>query len=119
MALSGYSVAKVVGLNSRAWTQSLKCETTRSALSAVGPSMMSQPVRVASAPRLAAQEQPPRRIGQEFCCVLDQKLRIDAGDFFALTGHRQFLKLPANDHGAQALRHDQRQRHVDGQKSHD
>ena len=93
MALSGYSGASVVGLNSRAWTQSLKCETTRSALSArmaVDDVAAGQRGERAEA-RGAAQEQPPRRVGQELCRVLDQKLRIDAGNLFALTGHRLLL----------------------------
>src|ERR1700722_12311498 len=109
MALSGYSVASVVSLNSRAWTQSLKRETTRSALSAVGPSMISQPVSVASAPRLAAPRKNSRRdgSGRRFAASLNKSFGSTPGIFFALARHCLLLTLPAEDHGAQALRHDQ------------
>src|ERR1700730_9842184 len=121
MALSGYSVASVVSLNRRAWTQSLKRETTRSALSAVGPSMISQPVSVASAPRLAAPRRNSRRdgSGKSFAASLIKSFGSTPGIFLRSRGITCSSNLPTNDHSAQTLWHDQRQRHVNGQKSHD
>src|ERR1700759_3973179 len=117
MALSGYSVASVVSLNSRAWTQSLKRETTRSALSAACPSMMSQPVSVASAPRLAAPRRKSRRdgSGNNLPASLIRCLGSTPGtglrDFgIVLTAH--FFSTPY-DHRAQTLRHQERECDVD------
>ncbi len=83
IALSGYSGASVVSLNSRACTQSLKFEITRSTFSEVGPSMMSQPVSIDSAPRLAA----PRR----------KLRRDDCGNSFAASLIRSFGSTPGGD----------------------
>src|SRR5215469_13209590 len=119
MALSGYSGAKVVSLNSRAWTQSLKREITRSALSALGPSMMSQPVSVASAPRLAAPRRNRRRdgSGNSLAASLIRSFGSTPGIFLRSRGI--VFSSAADDHGAQTLRHQQRQRHMHGQKADD
>ena len=89
IALSGYSGASVFGLNSHAWTRSLNFEILRSVPSAASLSMMSQPVsmRQRAEARAAAQEHAPRRIGQELGRILDQQLRIDAGNDLADAGH--------------------------------
>ena len=63
MALSGNVGASLLRLNSAACAPSLNEEILRSTPSAVSPSMMSQPVRKASAPRLAAPRRKPRRAG--------------------------------------------------------
>src|SRR5580700_3682444 len=108
MALSGYSVASVLGLNRRAWTQSLKREITRSALSAVGPSMMSQPVSVASAPRLAAPRRNRRRdgSGSSLAASLIRSFGSTPGIFLRSRAMVRSSNSAADDHGAQALRHE-------------
>src|SRR5580693_715434 len=120
MALSGYSVASVVSLNRRAWTQSLKRETTRSALSAVGPSMMSQPVSIASAPRLVAPRRNSRRdgSGNSLAASLIRSFGSTPGGGFRGRA-TTFFSSPAEDHRAQAFRHDQCEHNMDGQKHDD
>ena len=78
--------------------------------------MISQPVRDGerAEARAAAQEQPPRRIGQELRRVLDQEPGRRREWIFA--NETWCLSLPAADHGAQALRHDEGEHHVHDQE---
>src|SRR5271169_4961549 len=92
---------------------------TRNTFSDVGPSTMSQPVNIDSAPRLTA----PRR----------NRRREDCGNNFAASLTRSFGSMPdavlrglailfpsaSKDHRAQALRHQKRERNMDRQKRHD
>src|SRR5579863_3719815 len=120
MALSGNVGANVVSLNRRAWTQSLKFETTRSAFSDVGPSMISQPVSIASAPRLVAPRRNSRRDGAGKSLAASVMRRFGSTPFIGWRGRDiAFSPSTAEDHGAQALRHDQRQRHMHGEEADD
>src|SRR5450631_3469654 len=118
MALSGYVGASLVRLNSAACAPSLNEEILRSTASAVSPSMMSQPVRKASAPRLAAPRRKPRRAGSgiNLAASLIRSLGSTPG---IILRWRMMILLSPHDHGAQVLRHDQRQCHMHDQKSED
>src|SRR5215475_10292922 len=101
-----------------ACTPSLKSETFRNTPSAASLSMMSQPVRKASAPRLAAPRRKPRRLASGISL---------AASFIRSFGSTQGMTLrwripdllPSNDHSAQTLWNDQRERDVHDEKSED
>src|SRR5579859_3977809 len=93
----------------------------RSAFSDVSPSMMSQPLSMASAPRLAAPRRNSRRDGS------GKSLPASLIRSFASTPGtdlrwRAIVLVPfsaADDHGAQALGHQHGQGHMHDEKSHD
>src|SRR6266498_4824514 len=91
----------------------------RSAFSAERPSMMSQPVRKASAPRLAPARRKWRRVGA------GRSLAASLARSAASTPETDVRErdiprlLAAPDHGPQALRHDDRHRDMDGEEDHD
>src|SRR5690242_19424528 len=118
MALSGKVGASLVRLNRAACAPSLNFETLRSAFSAVSPSMMSHPVRNASAPRLAAPRRKPRRLASGISLAASV-----ISSFGSTTGmvlcRRMVFVLTAGDHGAQTFRHDQRERNVNDQERDD
>src|SRR5664279_5155717 len=116
MALSGKVGASLVRLNSAACAPSLNEEILRSTPSAVSPSIMSQPVRKASAPRLAAPRRKPRRAGSGI--NLAASLISSLGSTPGMILLWRMILFPRN-HGAQALRHQQRQRHVYSQEPDD
>src|SRR5471030_458530 len=118
MALSGYTGASLVRLNSAACAPSLKAETLRNTASAVSPSMMSQPVRKVSAPRLAAPRRKLRRSGSGISLPASLISSLGSTPEMILR-MRMSISLFSCDHGAQALRHQQRQSHMHGQKSDD
>src|SRR5271167_3314606 len=99
---------------------------TRSALSDVSLSTISQPVSMASAPRLVAPRRNSRRdgAGMSFAASLIRSLVSTPG--ICLRG-RDIVSSPAfnarrsssKDHGAQALRHKKRERNVHGQEADD
>src|ERR1019366_8140918 len=118
MALSGKVGASLVRLNSAACAPSLNEEILRNTPSAVSPSMMSQPVRKVSAPRLAAPRRKLRRIGSGISlpASLSSSLASTPGMILLM---RIVMLLVSRDHGAQVLRHDQRQRHMHDQEADD
>src|SRR5208282_5860083 len=119
--LSGYSGASVFGLNSNAWTRSLKREMTRSAFSAVSPSMISQPLSIASAPRLAAPRRKNRRdgSGRSFAASLISSFGSTPGTGLRRRGTDFSSASAADNHRAQALGHDNGERHVHDQERDD
>src|SRR5208283_3692327 len=120
--LSGYSGASLLGSNSQAWTRSLKREMTRSAFSELSPSMISQPLSTASAPRLAAPRRKNRRDGsgsnlaasliRSFGSTPGSGLRRRVTDFSPRLS-------AAGQHRAQALRHQNGERHMHDQERND
>src|SRR3972149_1627871 len=118
MALSGNVGASLVGLNSAACAPSLKAKILRRIPSAVSPSIMSQPVRKVSAPRLAAPRRKLRRIGSgsSLPASLISSLGSTPGMILCW---RMMLLLLSGDHRAHALRHDERQRHMHEQETDD
>src|SRR5471032_815142 len=118
MALSANVGACLARLNNAAWAPSLKAEILRSTLSAVSPSMMSQPVRNVSAPRLAAPRRKLRRIGSGSSLPASFISSLGSTPGMILRW-RTMPSLLSGDHGAQALRHQQRQRHMHHQEADD
>src|SRR5664279_1177402 len=115
MALSGKIGASLVLLNSAACAPSLKAEILRNTPSAVSPSMISQPVRKVSAPRLAAPRRKLRRsgLGSSLPASLISSLGSTPGMIFLMR-----ILFPRH-HGAQALGHQQRQRNMHDQETDD
>src|SRR5262249_62026405 len=64
----------------------------------------------------STKEAPPAWVRHQFCGILYQKFRIDAGNDFALA---HLLSLTPDNHCAQALWHDQRQRYMHDKKTDD
>ena len=62
------------------------------------------------------QETTPTGVRHQLRRVFDQEFRIDTG---MILRWRICFLLPARDHRAQALRHDQRQRHVHNEETYD
>src|SRR5262245_10589547 len=82
--------------------------------------MMSQPVRKASAPRLAPPRRNSRRVGSgiSVAASLMSSLASTPGGFLRMRDMAS-LPLTTGDHGAQALRHDQCHDDVDHQEADD
>src|ERR1700690_3441801 len=116
MSLSGKVGASLVRLNSAACAASLNEEILRSTASALSPSMMSQPVRKASAPRLAAPRRKPRRAGSGI--NLAASLIRSLGSTPGIILFWRMMLFP-RDHGAQALQHQQCQRYMHAEESDD
>src|ERR1044071_2363666 len=116
MAFSGNSGASFVRLNRAACAPSLKADTLRSTPSAVSPSMMSHPVRKASAPRLAAPRRKPRRLASGISLAASLSSSLGSTPGMSLRWRIVVFLFP-DDHGAQTFWHEQRQRHVNHQKS--
>src|SRR5947199_5001844 len=87
-----------------------------SALSAETPSTMSQPVRKASAPRLAPPRRKSRRVGSGMS--LAASFTSSRGSTPGIVLRRRGMLLPC-DHGAQRAWHQQRHHDVNDNKSDD
>ena len=94
----------------------IESEILRSTPSAVSPSMMSQPVRKVSAPRLAAPRRKLRRIGSGNS--LPASVIRSFGSTPGMILRMRMAHFPV-DHGAQALGHQQRQQDVHHQEADD
>src|SRR5262249_164998 len=94
-------------------------DTTRKVFSAVGPSMMSQPVSIASEPRLKAPRRNSRRdgCGNSFAASLIRSLASTPGGALRFWGIG--FPLSPKYNGAQAVWHEQRKDDMDGKKSQD
>src|SRR5882672_7970428 len=123
MALSGKVGASALGLKIHACTPSLNFETCFSISSAEKPSDTSQPVSSVSAPRLAPPETKRRRVNSGI--VLTASL---INNFLSTPGIRSLRMRPmmilpifsaADDHRAQALRHQQCERDMNHQEGDD
>src|SRR5215470_13440570 len=125
MALSGKVGASASGLKIQACTASLNFETCASSLSAESLSTTSQPVSSVSAPRLAPPEMKRRRVMSGISLVASLTRSV-----LSTPGIKSLRKRPmivssessgsaADDHGAQALRHQDRKRDVNDEECHD
>src|SRR5262252_7276786 len=84
--------------------------------------MMSQPVRKASAPRLAPPRRNSRRVGSgiSLAASLISSFGSTPGGFPRMRDIAPLLSfLAPRDHRAQAFRHQQRHHHVDHEKAYD
>src|SRR5262245_44415075 len=118
MALSGKVGASLVMLNSAACTPSLNSETLRNMPSAVSPSIMSQPVKKASAPRLAAPRRKPRRLASGISLAASF-IRSFGSTPGMILRWRIVAFLPSGDHCTEPFRDDQRERNMHNEKSDD
>src|SRR5262245_60325916 len=86
--------------------------------SAVSPSIMSQPVKYVSAPRLTAPRRNPRRLGSgiSFAASFIKSFGSTPG---MILRWRICSPLTPDNHCAQALWHDQRQRYMHDKKTDD
>src|SRR5215831_12285760 len=116
MSFSENVGVSLVRLNNSACAPSLNDDTLRNTFSAVSPSMMSQPVRNASAPRLAAPRRNERRAGSGINLAASLIRSLGSTPGMSL---RARILLLSNYHGTQALRHQQREQHVDAKKADD
>src|SRR3954469_677500 len=100
------------GLKMAACTASLNLETCFSISSAEKLSVTSQPVNSVSAPRLAPPEMKRRRVrsGIDFAASLISNFLSTPGIISERVRPIAMLLSAANDHGAQAFWHQQRQR---------
>src|ERR1700748_2888171 len=119
--LSGYSGASASGLNIHACTASLNLEICASSLSAELLSTTSQPVRMVSAPKLPPPVIKRRRVGSGITFIASLM-----SNFLSTPGIRSFRMRPMeillsapDDHRAQALRHQDRQPHMNYQEGDD
>src|SRR5260370_7021265 len=122
MALSGNVGANALGLKIAACTASLNFETFFSISSAEKLSETSQPVSSVSAPKLAppAMKRRRARSGMNFVASRTRSFLSTPG----IRSERSrpmsvLLELAADDHGAQAFRHQSRERDVHDQKRND
>src|SRR5882757_265036 len=113
--LSGKVGASASGLKIQACTASLNFEILFSRSSADDESITSQPVNSVSAPRLAPVVMNRRRDGSGIAFTASR-----TSSFLSTPGIRSLrrrpmtnLLLPSDDHGAQALRHQHRERDMD------
>src|SRR5215468_10247191 len=90
-----------------------------SAFSAEGPSMMSQPERNASAPRLAPPRRNSRRVGSGRSLAASLIRSFGSTPGMALRRRGMTDLSTTDDHGAQAPRHHERHDHMDDEKTDD
>src|SRR5665213_1428590 len=124
MALSGNSGASALGLKIAACTASLNFETFFSMFSAEKLSDTSHPVSSVSAPRLAPPAMKRRRAGSGISLAASLTSSRLSTPGISSERMRPMLSLlenssAADDHGAQALRHQQRQHDMNHQEGDD
>src|ERR1700761_498467 len=124
MALSGKLGASASGLKIAACTASLNFDTFFNIASAEKLSDTLHPVKSVSAPRLAPPEIKRRRVGSAITLPASRTSNCLSTPGIRSERRRPMTDSPrgllaADDHGAQALRHQQRQRDVNHQKRDD
>src|SRR5882757_6571455 len=114
MSFSEKVGAMALGLKISACTPSLNFETCFSISSAEKWSVTSQPVSSVSAPKLAPPEMKRRRVRSGMVLTASLSSRLLSTPGIIRLRRRPMISLPdfsaADDHGAQALRHQQCER---------